>query len=86
VRDFVDLLVEVLESWGHQRHHRSMTNVDHYTYRITWSAMDNEFAGLVPAFPLLSWLAASQIDARTGIRGERQSQPTREFAAAALSS
>jgi len=45
-----------------------MTNVDHYTYRITWSADDKEFVGLVTEFPSLSWLAASQIDALTGIR------------------
>jgi len=45
-----------------------MTNVDHYTYRITWSAEDEEFVGLIAEFPSLSWLAASQIDALTGIR------------------
>lgn len=45
-----------------------MTNVDHYTYRITWSAEDDEFVGLIAEFPSLSWLAASQIDALTGIR------------------
>ena len=45
-----------------------MTNVDHYTYRITWSAEDEEFVGLIAEFPSLSWLAASQIDALVGIR------------------
>jgi len=45
-----------------------MTNVDHYTYRITWSADDKEFVGLIAELPSLSWLAASQIDALTGIR------------------
>jgi len=45
-----------------------MTNIDHYTYRITWSAEDNEFVGLIAEFPSLSWLAANQVDALTGIR------------------
>jgi len=45
-----------------------MTNVDHYTYRITWSADDKEFVGLIAELPSLSWLATSQIDALTGIR------------------
>ena len=35
-----------------------MKNVDHYTYRVTWSSEDNEFVGLVAEFPLLSWLSA----------------------------
>ena len=29
---------------------------DHYTYRITWSAEDNEHVGLCAEFPSLSWL------------------------------
>lgn len=45
-----------------------MKNVDHYTYRVTWSSEDNEFVGLVAEFPLLSWLSAEQIDALVGIR------------------
>ncbi len=45
-----------------------MTNVDHYTYRVTWSAEDDEFVGLIAEFPSLSWLAASQIAALVGIR------------------
>lgn len=45
-----------------------MINIDHYTYRVTWSAEDGEFVGLVAEFPSLSWLAADQIAALTGIR------------------
>lgn len=45
-----------------------MKNVDHYTYRVTWSSEDNEFVGLVAEFPLLSWLSAKQVDALVGIR------------------
>ncbi len=45
-----------------------MTNVEHYTYRVTWSPEDAEFVGLVAEFPSLSWLDADQIAALTGIR------------------
>lgn len=45
-----------------------MLNVEHYTYRVTWSPEDGEFVGLVAEFPTLSWLAAEQIDALIGIR------------------
>ena len=30
---------------------------DNYTYRVTWSADDNEHIGLCSEFPSLSWLA-----------------------------
>ncbi|NQV50183.1 MAG: toxin-antitoxin system HicB family antitoxin [Candidatus Marinimicrobia bacterium] len=43
-------------------------NIDHYTYRITWSEEDEEFVGLCVEFPSLSWLAATQDDALKGIR------------------
>jgi predicted HicB family RNase H-like nuclease len=43
-------------------------NVDHYTYRVTWSAEDNEHVGLCAEFPLLSWLAATPEKALAGIR------------------
>ncbi len=43
-------------------------NIDHYTYRITWSEDDMEFVGLCVEFPSLSWLAATQNDALKGIR------------------
>ena len=45
-----------------------MNIVDHYTYRVTWSAEDEEFVGLVAEFPSLSWLATEQVEALTGIR------------------
>ncbi len=41
---------------------------DHYTYRVTWSADDNEYAGLCAEFPSLSWLAGSPEAALKGIR------------------
>ena len=41
---------------------------DHYTYRVTWSADDNEYVGLCAEFPSLSWLARSPESALKGIR------------------
>lgn len=41
--------------------------VTHYTYRITWSAQDDEFVATCAEFPSLSWLASSQIDALQGL-------------------
>lgn len=41
---------------------------DHYTYRVTWSAEDDEYVGLCAEFPSLSWLADSQETALKGIR------------------
>lgn len=43
-------------------------NTEHYTYRITWSAEDGEYIGLCAEFPSLSWLAATQEAALSGIR------------------
>lgn len=45
-----------------------MTNVGHYTYRVTWSTDDDEYVGLVAEFPSLSWLATEQVEALVGIR------------------
>ena len=42
--------------------------LDHYTYRVTWSAEDQEHVGLCIEFPSLSCLAASHSEALTGIR------------------
>ena len=42
--------------------------VDHYTYRIAWSAEDQEYVGLCTEFPSLSWLASTQEEAFSGIR------------------
>jgi predicted HicB family RNase H-like nuclease len=41
---------------------------DHYTYRVTWSADDNEYVGLCTEFPSLSWLAEEPEAALKGIR------------------
>ena len=43
-------------------------NVEHYTYRVTWSAEDDEYVGLCAELPSLSWLAASPEEALVGIR------------------
>ena len=43
--------------------------VDHYTYRITCSAEDEEHVGLCAEFPSLSWLAPTPSEALSGIRG-----------------
>lgn len=64
---------------------------DHYTYRVTWSAEDQEHVGLCAEFPSLSWLAKTPEDALKGIRktvssvvkdllaaGERAPQPLAE--------
>ena len=42
--------------------------LDHHTYRVTWSAEDEEYAGLCAEFPSLSWLAPSPDQALAGIR------------------
>ena len=44
-----------------------LTN-DHYTYRVTWSEEDQEYAGLSLEFPSLSWLARTPEAALKGIR------------------
>lgn len=41
---------------------------DHYTYRVTWSAEDQEHVGLCAEFPSLSWLAKTPNAALQGIR------------------
>lgn len=43
-------------------------NINHYTYRVTWSAEDNEHIGLCAEFPSLSWLAATPEKALAGVR------------------
>ncbi len=42
--------------------------VDHYTYRVTWSAEDGEHVGLCAEFPSLSWLSKTPEAALKGIR------------------
>jgi len=41
---------------------------DRYTYRVTWSAEDEEHVGLCLEFPSLSWLAPGPEEAFAGIR------------------
>jgi len=41
---------------------------DRYTYRVTWSEDDNEYAGLCAEFPSLSWLDRTPEAALKGIR------------------
>ncbi len=43
-------------------------NINHYTYRVTWSAEDGEHVGLCAEFSSLSWLARSPEKALAGIR------------------
>ena len=45
-----------------------MPNVDHYTYRVSWSEEDGEFVGNCIEFPSLSWLDKRQEGALRGIR------------------
>jgi predicted HicB family RNase H-like nuclease len=42
-------------------------NINHYTYRITWSPEDDEHLGLCAEFPSLSWLAKIPEAALKGI-------------------
>jgi predicted HicB family RNase H-like nuclease len=44
-------------------------NIDHYTYRVTWSEEDGEYLGLCAELPSLSWLARKPEAALKGIRG-----------------
>jgi len=39
----------------------------HYTYRIAWSAEDNEHVATVAEFPSLSWLAPTPVEALSGL-------------------
>ena len=43
-------------------------NINHYTYRVTWSPEDSEHVGLCTEFPSLSWLANTPDAALSGIR------------------
>jgi predicted HicB family RNase H-like nuclease len=43
-------------------------NINHYTYRVTWSQEDGEHVGLCAEFPALSWLARTPEKALAGIR------------------
>ena len=43
-------------------------NINHYTYRVTWSQEDSEHMGLCAELPSLSWLAPTPEKALAGIR------------------
>lgn len=43
-------------------------NINHYTYRVTWSQEDGEYVSLCAEFPSLSWLAATPEKALAGLR------------------
>ena len=43
-------------------------NIQHYTYRVTWSPEDGEHVGLCAEFPSLSWLAKTPQAALKGIQ------------------
>ena len=43
-------------------------NINHYTYRVTWSPEDGEYVGLCAEFPSLSWLAPTPEKGLAGIR------------------
>ena len=44
-----------------------MINYEHYSYRIIWSAEDQEFVGLCAEYPSLSYLDSSRYNALEGI-------------------
>ena len=44
-----------------------MINHEHYTYRVIWSAEDEEFVGLCAEYPSLSYLDEDRIKALKGI-------------------
>ena len=43
-------------------------NIDHFTYRVTWTPEDGEHVGLCTEFPSLTWLAKTPESALRGIR------------------
>jgi predicted HicB family RNase H-like nuclease len=45
-----------------------MSQIDLYTYRVTWSEEDQEFVGTCAEFPGLSWLDTAPDRALGGIR------------------
>jgi predicted HicB family RNase H-like nuclease len=45
-----------------------MMNIQHYTYRVTWSPEDSEHVGLCAEFASLSWLAKTPEAALKGIQ------------------
>ena len=45
-----------------------MSAADHYTYRVHWSAEDEEYVGTVAELPSVSWLAPDRMAAFIGIQ------------------
>lgn len=45
-----------------------MSDINHYTYRVTWSQDDGEYVSLCAEFSSLSWLAATPEKALAGMR------------------
>jgi predicted HicB family RNase H-like nuclease len=45
-----------------------ISELDKFTWRVTWSKEDDEFVGLCAEFAGLSWLASGPEEALTGIR------------------
>lgn len=43
-------------------------SADHYTYRVSWSAVDDEHVATCAEFPSLSWLADDEVAALLGIK------------------
>jgi predicted HicB family RNase H-like nuclease len=39
----------------------------HYTYRVVWSVEDGEHVATVAEFPSLSWVAATPVEALSGL-------------------
>lgn len=46
---------------------KTLSSADHYTYRLAWSAKDEEFVATVVEFPSLSWLADTREGALDGL-------------------
>lgn len=46
----------------------TIPDVSHYTYRVSWSAEDEEFVATCLELPSLSWLASTQDEALHGLR------------------
>ncbi len=46
---------------------KKLPKIEHYTYRLTWSELDNQWVGLCVEFPSLSYLASTQQRALRGI-------------------
>jgi len=44
-----------------------VTDVEHYAYRVLWSAEDGEYVATVAEFPSLSWLHTNQAKALRGL-------------------